>query len=201
MYDNPEQQQVPLERPAPRSSEQRVEQHQSIARLLRGLPQEIRQPYDWTEFRRRARERTSAKARAAVSHRKYLATAAALVLVVVGIAAWVRLVRPGTVTSVESERLSRGEAQMLADSFDERAVVAERWLASLPNEPVVVRVGTRAAVAGLEDRIAQLDDLLSAARVEGTQPAKLAALEQQRVRLVSSLVQVRYAETLASEAR
>jgi hypothetical protein len=56
-------------------------------------------------------------------------------------------------------------------------------------------------VAGLEDRIAQLDDLLSAARVEGTQPAKLAALERQRARLFSSLVQVRYAETLASESR
>jgi hypothetical protein len=64
-----------------------------------------------------------------------------------------------------------------------------------------VRVGTRAAVAGLEDRIAQLDDLLSEARVEGTQPASLVALQQQRARLVRSLAQVRYAETLVYESR
>jgi len=56
-------------------------------------------------------------------------------------------------------------------------------------------------VTGLEDRIAQVDDLLSAARVEGAQPARLSALEQQRARLVSSLMQVRYAETLVAESR
>jgi len=65
----------------------------------------------------------------------------------------------------------------------------------------VVRVGTRATIAGLEDRIAQLDDFLSMARAEGAQPAKLTAIEEQRTRLVNSLVQVRYAETLVSASR
>ena len=82
-----------------------------------------------------------------------------------------------------------------------RVNATETWLASLPNEPPVVHVGTRAAVTGLEDRIAQLDDILSEARVEGTQPANLMALEQQRARLVNSLAQVRYAETLVSVSR
>ena len=93
------------------------------------------------------------------------------------------------------------DAPVSPDNVDSRAAASERWLASLPSEPIVIRVGTRAAVAGLEDRIAQLDDILSAARVEGTQPARLAALEEQRTRLVNSLVQVRYAETLVSESR
>ena len=53
----------------------------------------------------------------------------------------------------------------------------------------------------VRDRIAQLDDFLSAARVEGTPPAKLAAAEEQRARLVNSLVQGRYAETLVSRSR
>jgi hypothetical protein len=87
------------------------------------------------------------------------------------------------------------------EELEKRADATERWLASLPSEPGVVRVGTQAAVAGLEDRIAQLDDLLSAARVEGAQPARLALLEQQRARLVNSLVQVRYAQTLVSASR
>jgi hypothetical protein len=37
--------------------------------------------------------------------------------------------------------------------------------------------------------------------VEGTQPASLVALQEQRARLVSSLAQVRYAETLVYESR
>ena len=176
MYIDPEQRQGFVER-------HKMEQQHNIVRHLRSLPQEIRQPYDWTEFRRRAsRRRTNA----------YAALAAALFLVVVGVAAWIRVIRPGT-----PELTYSGSP----DSVDSQVDAEERWLVSLPSEPIVVRVGTRAAVAGLEDRIAQLDDFLSAARVEGTQPAKLAAAEEQRARLVNSLVQVRYAETLVSQSR
>jgi hypothetical protein len=63
-----------------------------------------------------------------------------------------------------------------------------------------VRVGTRAAVAGLEDRIAQVDDLLTAVRLDRAQPGRLAALQQERMRLVGSLAQVRYAEVVATES-
>jgi hypothetical protein len=167
-----------------------VEYQQNIVRRLRGLPQEIRQPYDWIEFRRRARARLNAAAHRRAMHRAYAVTAAAFALVVVGLAAWIR----GRETPM-SYRVQP------APAVEARADAAERWLASLPSEPVVVDVGTRAAVAGLEDRIAQLDDVLSEARVEGTQPAQLVALEEQRARLVNSLVQVRYAETLVSASR
>ena len=198
MYIDPEQRQGFVER-------RRMEQQHNIARHLRSLPQEIRQPYDWIEFRRRAsRLRTNAYAREGANKRKYAAIAAALFLVVVGVAAWVRVTRPVTPESIESDAISgRDEPVSARDaaSVDARVDAAERWLVSLPSEPIVVRVGTRAAVAGLEDRIAQLDDFLSAARAEGTQPAKLVAVEEQRARLVNSLVQVRYAETLASESR
>ncbi len=199
MHIDPEQRQDSVER-------RRVQQ-QNIGRCLRSLPQEIRQPYDWTEFRRRGRERMGISAQ---GHRTYIAIAAALVLMVVGIAAWLRLTRPSTLDSIDAmESESARSAGVVDDSnasdslenVEARADIAERWLASLPSEPVVVHVGTRAAVAGLEDRIAQLDDALSMARVEGTQPAKLAVLEEQRTRLVNSLVEIRYAETLVSESR
>jgi hypothetical protein len=130
-----------------------------------------------------------------------VAIAAALLLAVLGIAAWIHVTRSSTPELIESEAMSGFDAPVSPDNVDSRTDAAERWLASLPSEPIVIRVGTRAAVAGLEDRIAQLDDLLSAVRVEGTQPARLAALEVQRARLVNSLVQVRYAETLVSESR
>jgi hypothetical protein len=145
------------------------------------------QPYDWLEFRRRARLRLDTAARRRANLRRYAAVAAAFVLVVVGLDAWIR----------GSERLVLYAPPLTEARVDE----AERWLVSLPNDPIVVRVGTRAAVVGLEDRIAQLDDVLSEARVEGTQPAKLTELEEQRARLVNSLAQVRYAETLASASR
>ena len=64
-----------------------------------------------------------------------------------------------------------------------------------------MRVGARAAVGGLEDRIAQLDDQLSAARLEPAQAARLDALQRERTWLMGALVQVRYAETLADAAR
>jgi len=81
-----------------------------------------------------------------------------------------------------------------------RARALEMWLASLPPEPVVVRVGTRAAVARLEDRIAQVDDLLTTVRLEGTRPDGLVALQAERARLVGSLAQVRFAEYVSDEA-
>lgn len=183
MHFDPEQRQGPVGR-------QHVEYQQNVVRQLRSLPQEMQQPYDWLEFRRRARERVTAAAQRRVSRRPYAAIAAAFVLVAVGLAAWVRV-----------REVPKSHGAEPAPVPEARVDAAERWLNSLPNEPVVVHVGTRATVAGLEDRIAQLDDVLSEARVEGAQPAKLVALEEHRARLVNSLVQVRYAEALVSASR
>lgn len=188
MHIDPEQQQGP------------------VGHYLRNLPQELDQPYDWAEFRRRARARTAVAAGRGATQRAWLAAAAALVLVVLALAAWMRLGRsdltpPAADIETNPPILVSGADLDDPASIDRRTDAAERWLASLPGEPGVVRVGTRAVVTGLEDRIAQLDDYLSAARVEGVQPAALAGAEQQRALLVKSLAQVRYAETLVAAAR
>jgi hypothetical protein len=81
-----------------------------------------------------------------------------------------------------------------------RSRAIESWLATLPQEPTVVRVGTRASVAGLEDRIAQVDDLMTSMRIDGTRSDRVAALQQERLRLVGSLAQVRYAEVVAARS-
>ena len=93
----------------------------------------------------------------------------------------------------------RAAGEPKAGGADSHVKSAEHWLASLPPEPIIVKFGTRAAVTGLEDRIAQLDDLMTAANARHVQPARLSALQQERGRLVDSLVQVRYAEALAAE--
>lgn len=172
-------------------------QQGALAHLLRQLPDEAAPPYGYQEFERRA----VARVRGARSHAgaRRLALAAVVVL-----GALVVLLRLGTPSAV----LSRGAGDAAVSRVpgpdrddappSARALAAERWLASLPNEPAVVRVGTRAAVMGLEDRIAQVDDLLTAARGAGDEPGRVRALQEERTRLVGTLVQVRYAQTLAN---
>jgi hypothetical protein len=79
-----------------------------------------------------------------------------------------------------------------------RSQESRQWLEQQPDEPAVVRVGARAAVASLEDRIAWVDDALSDAQFGSVNRGGMQALERERAQLVSSLARVRYAQTLAS---
>jgi hypothetical protein len=85
------------------------------------------------------------------------------------------------------------------DAAAARSRAAERWLAAQPAEPVIVRVGTRAAVTHLEDRIAWVDDTLTSIRARGGEADRARALQYERDQLINSLAQVRYAETLSAE--
>lgn len=163
-----------------------LEPQQPLGYRLRELPDAAAPPYDWREFQRRCGERARSGRGLAGGQ-----AAAAGVLALGILAVWIRLgggpARPAPPQPVPHESA--------------KAAVMERWLESLPSEPAVVRVGAHAAVTGLEDRIAQLDDLLSAERLDQAPPARLLALQQERTRLVGTLAQVRYAETLANEWR
>ena len=130
----------------------------------------------------------------------YMAGAAVLLLLAVGSIA---LMTHSHGIRVVANAAPPGVTRLTPESAriaDARTQATERWLASLPSEPVIVRFGTRVAVTSLEDRIAQVDDLLTAANFGDVQPARLAALQQERGRLVNSLAQVRYAEALAANA-
>jgi hypothetical protein len=164
-----------------------------MARALRALPADDERPYGWPEFvARRARAASGPHAVGGGA----LAVAAALALA--GVALWVRFDQTSAPAPLADGAAAREAAGAEAG---EAPHVAQRWLDSLPREPVVVRVGTRADVLNLEDRIAQVDDLLTAGSVRPTQGAHLLALQRERTQLVSSLAQVRYAETLADESR
>ena len=69
----------------------------------------------------------------------------------------------------------------------------ESSLRSLPNEPRVVRAGTQATILELEDRIAAIDYQLSDPAVQMT-AAEEEIFWRERVRLMKSLVQLRYAQ-------
>ena len=162
-----------------------------VARVLGALPTEDARPYDWSEFQRRRAPALPRQHARAVG-----ALAAAAVCGLAAVAVWVRL-EPHTGAPAATAPASAREATGAA----EEPRGAEAWLARLPREPAIVQVGTRADVLGLEDRIAQVDDLLTARGAGRGPPVSVLALQRERARLVSSLVQVRYAETLANESR
>jgi hypothetical protein len=172
-----------------------------MARLLRSLAENGARPYDFGEFERRTREAPVAAARA---RRARILAAAIVVVLAIGAAAirfggGSRIPGPPAVP-LAADRTVPLRPALAADVGGDEAD-AQHWLESLPREPGVVRVGTRAAVESLEDHLAAVDDLMSSERAGRATPARLAALQKERTQLVSSLVQVRYAETLADASR
>lgn len=178
-----------------------LEHSRALARLLRELPDAAARPYDWREFQRRARTAPTVAARVAGLR----ALAAAIVIALALLATAIRLGAGPRPPHPPVAAVTADNAAMAAGSDASRAerddAAARYWLESLPREPALVRVGTRAAVESLEDHIAQVDDLLTAERAGSAPADRVRVLQQERVQLVNSLVQVRYAETLADAAR
>jgi hypothetical protein len=178
-----------------------LEHARCVAPLLRGLPDAAAQPYDWREFQRRAHAAPAAAARVAAMR----VLAATIVVVLAVGAAAIRLSggprpqHPSAATVTADNGAPAATSDLSPAERDEAA--AQYWLERLPREPALVHVGTRAAVETLEDHIAQVDDLLSSERARRAPAAQLQTLQRKRAQLVSSLVQVRYAETLADASR
>jgi len=192
-----------------------------IVNRLRELRNDDAAPYDWSEFKRRSQDR-----RGSQWHRT--AIAASFVLVLAGIAGWMRFsadheleqsadssngdsivgitgdtVYMGSHDSPDGEAIaayhaSFGERPLMTWESRDAQRATSQWLAALPNEPAIVRVGTRGAVIDLEDHIALIDDMLNNAQVESAPPAQIHTLKRERAQLISSLARVRYAETLAA---
>jgi hypothetical protein len=179
----------------PRDPDQEV-----LAQRLRTLATEMRPPFGCGEFERRMRERGQRRASERLVGFAGLAAAAALVALVL-VAEWlvaerhpgVRVVGPLGERGVTEEPLSPpGPAGL---DPEERAARADL----IAREPAIVRVSTRLAVTGLEDRIASLDDVLNSEQLRNAHDPRLSALRRERAQMLSSLEQVRYAEDLAAE--
>ena len=161
------------------------EQH--VRRQLRALPTESPPPFDWREFQRRSRTQRRPHG--------WMAIAAGLAVVLAA-------------GALVANRLAGHHSQAVlalrpaapANDMSPRLDATRQWLASLPEEPAIVRVGSEVPIVDLEDRIALMDDALNAARVSDAHPGRVQALQRERAELLQSLVQVRYAETLATEA-
>ena len=125
-----------------------------------------------------------------------LAVAAMLVIVIL----------PGRFEATDSAAEDKGfpvvpEMQASTPTIEVNALQAlmvesrqlESDLRSLPNEPRVVRAGTQATIVELEDRIAAIDYQLSESASQMS-PQDQEIFWRERVRLMKSLVQMRYAQ-------
>lgn len=124
------------------------------------------------------------------SRRWPLALAAAVLAAVAGLA-W-------QLQSTQRERVvadpaSTGSAEFADDSVRAQNAKLEALLASLP-EARVMRGSTAFTVSQLEDRLAFVDDRLSRITLEPNAPEHAERLWRERVELMNSLVQVRYAD-------
>src|SRR5215207_530308 len=165
-----------------------------IADRLRELPAELAPPLSWAEFQPHIAAQLVKPDRTW----QYTALAAGFAAFVAGLALWSRVTTPEhalNIADAQSElpMLTLPDPQALT-----QAEAAERWLARLPAEHAVVRVGAHMAVADLEDRIAWVDDTLSDQGLDAVDPTHIVALQYERARLLNSLAQVRYAETLVA---
>jgi hypothetical protein len=167
----------------------------NIARRLRAAGDESGEvPYEWAEFQRR---RHRSMLTLVIERNRPAAIAAAVVAALLVTAfPFVRSSHKHGPATAPPNSVAPANPTDLQEQAHTRAL--EGWLAALPQDHAIVRVGARAAVSRLQDQIAALDDLMSAERVEGAKPVRLDALERQRSQLVNSLAQVQYAEMLAS---
>lgn len=175
-----------------------------VAARLRSLPA-CEPPYGWEEFHRRIAARREARVRRLQpAGRLPYALAASVALCLIAAALWLRgPLRPAGEPGLPPVTTSTSPRHYPPDVLPEsvpNAAAARVWLDTVPDrDPAIVRTGVHAAVTDLEDRIAWYDDVLSEASATGRTRVELAALERERARLVASLAQVRYAETLAAE--
>ena len=167
----------------------------NIARRLRAAADEPSEaPYDWAEFQRRRNR--SMLTRVIERNRPAAVAAAVVAAVLVTMTPFLHGSHERKPPIAPPDTAGPGKSSDLQEQARTRAI--EGWLAALPQDHAIVRVGAHAAVSRLQDQIAALDDLMSAERVAGAQPTRLDALERQRSQLVNSLAQVQYAEMLAS---
>jgi hypothetical protein len=83
------------------------------------------------------------------------------------------------------------------DGLVARNARLEAYVAGLP-QPRTTRVGTAYTVAAIEDRLAFLDDRITAASLEPNAPEVAEDLWRERLTLMDSLARVHYANAIAS---
>jgi hypothetical protein len=158
-----------------------------ISHRLRALPSFLPPAGAWAE----AQAKLAGRAAASPSTPAGLAMAASLVVMLAAALLWGA--GPAGETTVDRPApLGEPIGELVTENARLEAV-----LAGLP-QPSTTRVRTGYAVAALEDRLAMIDDRLTAVSLQPSAPETAEELWRQRVNLMNSLVQVQYANLVVS---
>ena len=122
------------------------------------------------------------------------AFAAIVLAATAGLVFWLQAARSSMSDAPSAAAPAR--AEVAADMRAENARL-ERILATLP-ERHAMRGSTAFTVAELEDRLALVDDRLSLVVLEPNAPERAEQLWRERVGVMNSLVQVRYADAIGT---
>jgi len=205
--------------------------HEHTLHALRQLPAEESPPFGWEEFKRRAGLRAEERGgvhRAVRVWNSLPGWAVAAGLAVLGAGLVTDEHRPATRSVATLRAPAASGAQVVgmereAPGVERGAVQSEggamqgleqgQGLADTPEpgmrwtvpaeyrQPAIVHVDTQVAVLRLEDRIAAVDDLMTAARLAHPQAQQVLALQRDRDQMVESLEQIRRAQLLVAEAQ
>ncbi len=122
-----------------------------------------------------------------------VAFAAVVLAVTAGLAAWLYSAR----SAISGAPPAAAVKAAVADDMRAENERLERILAVLP-ERRAMRGSTAFTVAELEDRLALVDDRLSRVVLEPNAPERAEELWRERVGVMNSLVQVRYADAVGT---
>jgi hypothetical protein len=131
---------------------------------------------------------------AAISLRWPALAAAAVLALTLGLGWWLQSAQRALATIPDGDVAA---SALVAEGLRTRNERLEQLLAMLP-EPAAMRGRTAYTVAELEDRLAVLDDRLSHVALEPNAPERAEQLWRQRVEVMDTLVQVRYADAIGN---
>ena len=172
-----------------------AEQRRRLSEQLRSLPETVPPREVWMRIREQA-EAEGLISRSPLTRRRSLLAgagiAASVVLAALYLPALLDSPEPRFSTVPEAELTNTVPVNALEALMVESRQL-ESDLRSLPEEPRVVRLGTQAAILELEDRISAIDYQLADPELALTS-AEEEIFWRERVRLMKSLVRLRYAQ-------
>ncbi len=173
-----------------------AEEHEALRRELKGLPDTMPPRAVWHRIREQAEAEGLIKRRAMQRPSTWyggvgLAAAVALAAVIV----------PAVLNSPQPDSFTEPQTSDVTNSVQINALQAlmvesrqlESDLRSLPDEPRVMQMSTVATLSDIEERIAAIDYQLNDPGVQMT-PDEVHIFWRERVRLMKSLVHLRYAQ-------
>ncbi len=172
-----------------------ADERQTLARELRALPDTMPPRVVWTRIREQAAAEGLITASPLRRHRNWFAGAGLAASVVIAV-----LLLPAIdddpapqFSAVPQGELTNSVPLNVLEALMVESRELESELRALPEEPRVVRLGTQATILELEDRISAIDYQLTDPEVQLT-PEEEEIFWRERVRLMKSLVRLRYAQ-------